>query len=177
MEALEVLLIVLAVGWLWSCACCLRGKHILCRIGRIAMEALAGVLAVWQGGSWLLGWLGLTWRSWINTVFLSIVILAVLAVPICATGSVAERYWSLFAVACILCTAGVLIAGYLGMFMAVLAYSPERELTWEGVPVVEEDHSFTHPTFAYYRTVGPFFKEKEDFYYTHEESERLCPEE
>lgn len=178
MEVLEVLLIVLAVWCLWSCVCCLRGTRSLAhRIGRIIMGALAGVLAVWQGGGWLLGWFGLTWRSWMNTVFLALVILAALAIPVCATVGVEERQWSLFPVVCILCAGGVLAGGFLGMFMAVLAYSPERDLTWEGVPVVEEDHSVLHPTFAYYRAVGPFFKEKEDFYYTHEESERLCPEE
>ena len=174
---MKVLLIALAVGWLWSCVYCLRGKHILHRIGQIAMGTLAGVLVVWQGGDQLLGLLGLTWRSWINTVFLSIVILAVLVVPICATGIVAERYWILFAVACILCTAGVLIAGYLGLVVVVFSYSPERDLIWEGVPVVEEDHSFLDPTFTYYRKAGPFFKEEESFYYTHDESERLCPKE
>lgn len=173
---MEVLLVVLAVGWLWSCVYCLRGEHILHRIGRIAIRTVMGVLAVWQGGNWLLGWFDLAWRSWINTVFLSIMILAVLVVPICATGIMAEKYWILFAVACILCAAGVLVAGYLGLFAAVLSYSPERNLTWEGMPVVEEDHSFLDPTFLYYRRVGPFFKEKESFYYTHDESERLCLE-
>lgn len=178
MEVLEVLLIVLAIWWLWSCVYCLGGKRSLAhRIGRMIMGALAGVLAVWLGGGWLLGWFGLAWRSRVNTVFLVLVVVAALAVPVCTTVGLEERQWSLFPVVCILCAGGVLAGAFVGMFMAVFSYSPERDLTWEGVSVVEEDHSFLDPTFAYYRTLGPLFKEKEDFYYTHEESQRLCPEE
>lgn len=83
----DIILVVLVLGWIGACICCFRASPgVFRRAGIGAMWVLLGALAIWQGGNNVLEKFDLAWRSWVATCFLVVMILAYLAIPICAAG-------------------------------------------------------------------------------------------
>ena len=171
----DIILVVLVLVWIGACICCFRASPgAFRRAGISAMAVLGGTLVIWLGGNSVLGKFDLAWRSWVNTCFLVVMILACLAIPICAAGCMYKRRQWLFQMMCLLCVAELLIGGWWGTFFAALSYQPERDIVWEGRALVEEDQGFLGTRFAYYPRVGPLFKGKETVYVTYEMDKRLC---
>ena len=174
---LDITLGVLVLGWIGSCICCFRAPQgVFRRAGISAMGVLVGTVAIWQGGNNVLEKFDLTWRSWVNTCFLVVMILACLAIPICAAGCMYKRKQWLFQMMCLLCVAELLIGGWWGIFFAALSYQPERDIVWEGRALVEEDQGFLGTRFEYYPRVGPLLKGRETVYVTYEMDKQLCPD-
>lgn len=171
----DIILVVLVLVWIGACICCFRASPgTFRRAGIGAMGVLVGTLVIWLGGNSVLGKFDLAWRSWVGTCFLVVMILAYLAIPICAAGCMYKgRQW-LFQMMCLLCMAELFIGGLWGMFLAALSYQPERDIVWEGSALVEEDQGYLGTRFAYYPRVGPLLKGKETVYVTYEVEKRLC---
>ena len=110
---LDITLGVLVLGWIGSCICCFRAHQgVFRRAGISAMGVLVGTVAIWQGGNNVLEKFDLTWRSWVDTCFLVVMILACLAIPICAAGCMYKRKQRPFQMMCLLCVAELLIGGW-----------------------------------------------------------------
>ena len=171
----DIILVVLVLGWIGACICCFRASPgVFRRAGIGAMWVLLGALAIWQGGNNVLEKFDLAWRSWVATCFLVVMILAYLAIPICAAGCMYKGRQGIFHMMCLLCIVELFIGGLWGMFLAALSYQPERDVVWEGSALVEEDQGFLGTRFAYYPRVGPLLKGREAVYVTYEVEKRLC---
>lgn len=110
---LDIMLVVLVLVWIGACICCFRASPgVFRRAGISAMGVLVGTLVIWLGGNNVLEKFSLAWRSWVVTCFLVVMILAYLAIPICAAGCMYKGRQGIFHMMCLLCIVELFIGGW-----------------------------------------------------------------
>lgn len=140
-----------------------------CRALRWPLAVTGGALLLLAGGGWLLGRFGLAWRNLpANILMLS----AIIGGAVCAIMTVlcmADIQWKsvplwLLSTGAVTVCALALCAFLLlfGVLTAAFGFGrADRTVEYRGELLVEEDVSWTHPNFDYYRYYGPLFRGSE----------------